>query len=60
MLNLCLCLLFWRFVVELLKLLGLDFDELLWNCLSLGVGFDDSLGLCLGFDFMILWHCCLV
>jgi len=30
------------------------------NCLGLGVGFDDSLGLDLGFDCMILWHCCLV
>ena len=35
--------------------LGLGFDELLQNCLGLGVGFDDSLG----FNFMILLHCCL-
>ena len=35
-----------------IELLGLGFDELLQNCLGLGVGFDDSLGL--GFDFMIL------
>ena len=34
-----------------IELLGLGFDELLQNCLGLGVGFDDSLGL--GFDFMI-------
>ena len=35
-----------------IELLGLRFDELSQNCLSLGVGFDDSLGL--GFDFLIL------
>jgi len=34
----------------LLELLGLGFDELLQNCLGIGVGFDDSLS----FDFMAL------
>ena len=45
-----------------IELLGLGFDEFMQNCLGLGlgVGFDDSLGLGLSFDFMILWHCCLV
>ena len=36
------------------ELLGLGFDELLQNSLGLGVDFDDSLGLCLSFDFLIL------
>ena len=53
----------YNFYRSFIELLGLGFDELLQNCqnsLGLGVGFDDSLGLCLGFDFMILWHCCSV
>ena len=39
-----------------IELLGLGFDELLQNCqncLGLCVSFNDSLGLGLGFDFLI-------
>ena len=35
-----------------IELLGLGFDELLQNCLGLGLCFDDNLGL--GYDFMAL------